>query len=303
MPRPFFDEQGEARVLWATEFRQPLGHGFDTRLQLLLKLFGAVVDVKVRAGRGRPLESRRVVEIQVLECRRHANGCAVQLGMLPREHEADQPSHRRPPHPTAIGCIHRAVIRIDELSQRAREPSAVHVPLLPRGVLRTTAGRVVHSDDDHRRQLTGRHEARYGLVGGPLGAEAAAGGVEDVLAIMQVQHAEPLAWICIILRWQPNRYPPVRQPIRPELFVHDKPTSGGRGPHRCEQNRAEKEQAHGPKVHANHARKYRKLTVAGSRSGNVRLEISTISSPASPAKVSKTGSSTMYWSVSPWVAS
>jgi hypothetical protein len=49
MPRPLFDEQGEARVLWATELRQPRHHGFDARLQLLLKLFGAVVDVKVRS--------------------------------------------------------------------------------------------------------------------------------------------------------------------------------------------------------------------------------------------------------------
>ena len=51
------------------------------------------------------------------------------------------------------------------------------------------------------------------------------------------------------------------------------------------------------------ARKKRRLTVAGNDDGNVRLTSVSICKPASSAIASKTGISTMYWSLYPWVAS
>ena len=51
------------------------------------------------------------------------------------------------------------------------------------------------------------------------------------------------------------------------------------------------------------ALKKRKLTVAGSDEGNVRLLEDATDNPASLAKASKTDISKMYWSENPWVAS
>ena len=136
------------------------------------------------------------------------------LGVVQRQPHRHQAAERRATHRGGCGLGPRAVAGVDHRLEILDQVAAVACRTAANGrrvgrqhgahgcVLVHALGAVGHRDDDHRCQFAGSHQALRRLVDAPLDADAA--GVEDVLAVVQVEHRVALCWLAAVARRQPD---------------------------------------------------------------------------------------------------